>query len=213
MMRMLQFFSVTLLGSVFLLTGSLAQAATISATADALGIRWTLTATDEVDAAYSADYELMFSVQADIPTDLDLIIDDDDGETISPTWITTVEARVAGLEEFMLVSAPGGVSGWYDLAGPSANGCGDVNDGFACAEARTDSDAAVITSGASHTWTWVGNVTDLEAVFAADWSGLERTPAYWGAGSRRAGATRRSLAKSHNFLDWNENSRASSPDG
>ncbi|MAG31058.1 MAG: hypothetical protein CL908_09240 [Deltaproteobacteria bacterium] len=188
MKRMLQFFSVTLLGSVFLLTGSLAQAATISATADALGIRWTLTATATATAT---------------ATD----------ETIRPTWITTAEARVVGLEEFMLVSAPGGVSGWYDLAGPSANGCGDVNDGFACAEARTDSDAAVITSGASHTWTWVGNVTDLEAVFAADWSGLERTPAYWGAGSRRAGATRRSLAKSHNFLDWNENSRASSPDG
>ncbi len=168
-------FSAALLSCLFLLAGSLSQASTISATTDALGISWTLTATDEVDIAY-AGYDIMFSLQADIPSDLSLIMDE--GETISPTWIASAEARVTGLEEFMLVEAPNGVSGWYDLAGPSANGCQDVSGGSACAEAKSDSTAAEITADASHVWTWVGNVKDLEAVFAADLSGLQHIGAH-----------------------------------
>lgn len=167
-------FSAALLGCLFLLAGSLSQASIISATTDALGISWTLTATDE-DVAY-ADYDIMFSLQADIPSDLSLIMDE--GETISPTWIASAEARVTGLEEFMLVEAPNGVSGWEDLTGPSANGCQDVSGGSACAEANSDSTAAEITEGASYVWTWVGNVTDLEAVFAADLSGLQHIGAH-----------------------------------
>lgn len=165
-------FSAALLGCLFLLAGSLSQASIISATTDALGISWTLTATDE-DVA---DYDIMFSLQADIPSDLSLIMDE--GETISPTWIASAEARVVGLEEFMLVAAPNGIAGWYDLSGPSANSCQDVSDGSACAEANSDSTAAEITAGASHVWTWVGNVTDLEAVFAADLSGLQHIGAH-----------------------------------
>jgi hypothetical protein len=168
----------------FLLAGSLAQAMSISATTDALGISWTLSATDVVNG-YD-DYEVMFSVTADIPDDLSLLMDEDG--SISPTWISTVEARIAGLEDFMLVSAPGELDGWYDYTGPSANTCKN-NDGFAsaCAEAKTDSDAAAITSGASHTWTWVGNVSDLEAVFADDLSGLQRVGAHLENATHRKG--------------------------
>jgi hypothetical protein len=169
--------AATLVSISFLLAGSLAQAMSISATTDALGISWTLSATDDVDAAYAASYEVMFSVQADIPTDLSLLMDD--GETINPTRIQSVEGRIAGLDDFMLVDAPDGIVGWYDYTGPSANECKN-NPGFdsACAEAMTDSDAAAITSSASHTWTWVGNVSDLEAIFAEDLSGLQRVGAH-----------------------------------
>ncbi len=131
-------FSAALLSCLFLLAGSLSQASTISATTDALGISWTLTATDEVDMAYTG-YDIMFSLQADSPSDLSLIMDE--RETISPTWIASAEARVTGLEEFMLVEVPNGVSGGYDLAGPSANGCQDVSGGSACAEASLGLDS------------------------------------------------------------------------
>jgi len=173
--------AATLVSISFLLAGSLAQAMSISAGEDALGISWTLSATDEVDALLYPGYEVMFSVTADIPSDLDDIIDDDDGETIYPTRIQLVEARIVGLadEDFMLIYAPGGTGGWDNLTGPSANMCGDIhNFQSACAEAKTDSDAAEITSGASYTWTWVGNVSDLDAVFADDYSGLQHIGAH-----------------------------------
>jgi hypothetical protein len=167
----------TLLTCLILLAGSLAQAMTISASEDALGISWTLSATDSVGADYAADYEVMFSVQANLPSDLSLIMDDDG--TISPQWITTSEARIAGLEDFMLVSAPGGTDGWYDYTGPSANSCSNnINFASACAEAISDSGAAEITSDATYTWTWVGNVSDLDAVFADDYSGLQHIGAH-----------------------------------
>ena len=167
----------TLLSCLILIAGSLAQASTISRSAEAFGINWTLSATDSVDAAYASDYEVTFSVRADIPSDLSLIMDE--GSTISPQWIASAEARIAGLEDFMLVSAPGGTDGWYDYTGPSANSCMNLS-GFAsaCAEAKSDLDAAEITSNASHTWTWVGNVSDLDAVLADDGSGLQHTGAH-----------------------------------
>jgi hypothetical protein len=175
--RITTVFAATLVGISFLLAGSLAQAMSISATTDALGIGWTMSATDSVDGAY-AGYEITFSVQADIPSDLSLLVDDD-GDTITPTRITTAEARIAGLEDFMLIEAPGGTAGWYDYTGPSANACMNLS-GFdsACAEAKTDSDAAEITSGASWTWSWVGNVSDPDAVFASDFSGLQHLGAH-----------------------------------
>jgi len=176
----------TLLGCLILLAGSVAQAATISAGEDALGIRWTLSATDVVDAAYAADYEVMFSVQADLPSDLSLIMDE--GETISPQWIASVEGRIAGLESFRLVSAPGGTDGWYDYTGPSANSCMDISGfGSACAEARTDSDAAAIAADASYRWTWAGNVSNLDAVFADDYSGLQHIGAHLESDTHRRG--------------------------
>jgi len=176
----------TLLSCLILLAGSFAQAATISAGEDALGITWTLSATDVVDAAYAADYEVMFSVQAALPSDLSLIMDE--GETISPEWIAVSEARIAGLDDFMLVSAPGGTAGWYDYTGPSANSCMNISGfGSACAEAMSDSDAASITSGATYTWTWVGNVSDLDAVFADDYSGLQHIGAHLESETHRKG--------------------------
>jgi hypothetical protein len=81
--RATQFLSSTLAGCLLLISGSISQAMTISPTTEALGISWTLSATDDVDATYSASYEIMFSVQADVPIDLSEIMDD--GETISPT--------------------------------------------------------------------------------------------------------------------------------
>jgi hypothetical protein len=42
----------------------------------------------------------------------------------------------------------------------------------------SDSDAAEITSDATYTWTWVGNVSDLDAVFADDYSGLQHIGAH-----------------------------------
>jgi hypothetical protein len=166
-----------LLTCLILLAGSLAQATTISASEDALGISWTLSATD---------YEVMFSVRADLPSDLSLIMDE--GETISPEWIASAEARIAGLEDFMLVSAPGGTDGWYDYTGLSANSCRNIS-GFdsACAEAMSDSDAAAITSDATYTWTWVGNVSDLDAVFADDYSGLQHIGAHLESDGHRNG--------------------------
>jgi hypothetical protein len=162
-------------GMMFNLT-SVAHATSISGTAEALGIDWTLSATDDVDAAYASTYEIMFSLRADVPTDLSLIVDE--GETIAPTWIATAEARIAGLENFMLVSAPNGASGWYDLAGPSANDCRNSSGSAACAESMSDSSSADIYSGASHTWTWVGNVASLDRVFADDYSGLQHVGAH-----------------------------------
>jgi len=145
--------------------------------AEALGIEWTLTATDSVRAAYAGAYEVEFSVTAEIPDDLSLLMDE--GETIDPQWIMTAEAKIAGLQDFKLIEAPNGVSGWLDLAGPSANSCKDNNGSFACAQAKsTEPDAADITAGAVHTWTWVGNVSDLEAVFAEDGSGLKHIGAH-----------------------------------
>jgi hypothetical protein len=78
----------------------------------------------------------------------------------------------------MLVDAPNGVDGWNSLAGPSANSCGNVSGKGACAEAKSDGDSAQIISGASHVWTWVGNVTDVAAVFAQDQSGLAHVGAH-----------------------------------
>jgi hypothetical protein len=175
-----------LLTCLILLAGSLAQATTISSGEDAFGISWTLSATDSVAAAYAADYEVMFSVQANLPSDLTPIMDE--GETISPEWIASAEARIAGLEDFMLVSAPGGTDGWYDYTGPSANSCRNIS-GFdsACAEAMSDSDAAAITSDATYTWTWVGNVSDLDAVFADDYSGLQHIGAHLESDGHRNG--------------------------
>jgi len=99
--------------------------------------------------------------------------------TISPTWIASAEARIVGLNDFMLVSAPGVVGGWADLTGPSANSCMNISGfGSACAESNSDGDAADIFAGASHTWTWVGNVDDLEAVFAEDLIGLQHVGAH-----------------------------------
>ena len=175
-----------LLSSLILLTGSLAQAATISANEDAFGITWTLSATDVVDAAYAASYEVTFSVRADLPSDLSLIMDE--GETISPQWIASVEGRIAGLESFMLVDAPGGTGGWYDYSGPSANSCTNIS-GFAsaCAESMSDGDAAAIASDASYRWTWVGNVSNLDAVFADDYSGLQHIGAHLESDTHRRG--------------------------
>jgi hypothetical protein len=160
----------------FLLATTSAHALSIGATTEALGISWTLSATDEVDAMYAADWDIMFSLTAEIPTDLDLLMDE--GETITPLWITTAEARVAGLTDFQLVEAPNGVGGWEDLAGPSANGCQNVSGGSACAEAKSDADAADIVAGATYEWVWVGDVSDLEAVFADDMSGLKHVGAH-----------------------------------
>jgi hypothetical protein len=175
--RLPRLIPAALLTCLILFAGSLAQATTISAGEDAFGISWTLSATDSVDAAYAADYEVMFTVQANLPSDLSLIMDE--GETISPEWIASAEARIAGLEDFMLVSAPGGTDGWYDYTGPSANSCKNKADfGSACAEAKSDSNAAAITPDATYTWTWVGNVSDLDAVFADDYSGLQHIGAH-----------------------------------
>jgi hypothetical protein len=93
---------------------------------------------------------------------------------------SSAEARIAGLEDFMLVEAPGGTGGWYDFTGPSANSCMNIT-GFdsACAEA--------ITSNASHTWTWVGHVSDLEAVLADDYSGLQHIGAQLESDGHRRG--------------------------
>jgi hypothetical protein len=176
-----------LLTCLILLFGSLAQAMTISGSEDALGITWTLSATTIVDPAYETDYNVTFSVTADLPSDLDLIMDE--GETISPEWIASVEGRIAGLEDFMLVSAPGGTNGWYDYTGPSANSCQNITDfASACAEAKTDSDAAAINEDATtYTWTWVGNVSDLDAVFADDYSGLQHIGAHLESDGHRKG--------------------------
>jgi hypothetical protein len=128
----------------------------------------------------------MFSVTADLPSDLDLIMDE--GETISPDRIASVEGRIAGLDDFMLVDAPGGTDGWYDYTGPSANSCQNITDfASACAEAKTDSDAAAITPDATYTWTWVGNVSDLDAVFADDYSGLQHIGAHLESDGHRNG--------------------------
>jgi hypothetical protein len=135
---------------------------------EAFGIDWTLTATDEVGSYTS--YDVMFSLMAEIPDDLSLIMEE--GETIYPLWITTAEAKIAGLQDYMLIAAPNGLSGWLDLAGPAANGCKDINDGFACAQAEAPYDGAPISSGADHTWTWVGKVSDRDAALAEDGSGL-----------------------------------------
>jgi hypothetical protein len=157
-------------------TSSLAHAISVSQTTDAFGIEWTLSATSDVDAAYASDWDVMFSVTADVPSDLSLLMDE--GETITPIWISTAEARIQGLEDFMLVSAPNGEANWYDYAGPSANGCQNVSGSSACAESMSDAYSADITSGASHTWTWVGNVSNLDAVFAEDLTGLQHIGAH-----------------------------------
>jgi hypothetical protein len=176
MNRTMNFLTGGLLGSLLLLSGSAAQALSVSATANALGIDWTISATDSVAPAYAANYEVMFSVRADVPTDLTLLMDE--GETITPTWIATAEARIAGLENFKLVSAPNGVGGWLDKAGPSANDCKGTSGGSACAESTSDAASADITSDASHIWTWVGNVKSLDLVFAEDRSGLKHIGAH-----------------------------------
>lgn len=168
-----------------------ANAATISFATQAFGIDWTLTATDTIDSSYTTECaavagtcNVMFSVLAEIPNDLLLI--KDEGATIDPQWITSAEAKIAGLQDYMLIDGPGDVDNWKDLAGPLANGCKDGNGGFACAQAKAPYAGAVIGPGApQYTWTWVGNVSDTNAVFAQDGSGLQ----HLGAQLRKEGRT------------------------
>ncbi len=159
-----------------------ANAATISFATQAFGIDWTLTATDVA----TSGYDVRFFVTAEIPTDLLLIMDE--GATIDPQWITSAEAKIAGLQDYMLIAAPGGLDNWQDLAGPIANGCNGNNDGFACAQADYDVyPGAAIDADADYTWTWVGDVSDLGAVFAQDGSGLQHLGAQLQSENHRTG--------------------------